>query len=1325
MNRLQQLIYNEGERLVPYVSHNEEELVRHRSSYAFFYEVITKDLEIVPFRKNRKLSIIDLGFGCGFGCAILSNIPHSVITGIDIGKECKTYAQQYYFRDNVEYIIEDLIQFIPRMPSYDYAVSRGVLEHIPNGLALIDSISCHRRIMIDVPYNEKPGNQHHVLTAIREDSFSHLKNCEIFYEDIDGAIYPGHARPENANMIMAIVSHPDLPKVSTYFDFPIMPVRTNELEKIRGIQGVASRFYYDTWQVLLKSIEQFITQSDVVLDLGCGIRPMNHFKPKLHLMVEPCLEYVDILKYRNANDKSTLIFQQDALSFLKKMASQSVDSIFMLDVIEHIEKEQGQEIIKECERVAREQIVLFTPMGYLSQHCNNDKDAWGLTGGAFQNHLSGWSLDEFDGTWNLHVCNEFHISDVYDKEFEYPHGAFFAIKNISNKIKFKTENLASLTIPFYSAFDAEKFHLENQRLQEEIFLCRAQLQEQILKYYQLSQMLTPLVSIILPTYNRAHFLAETIESVLNQTYSHFELIIVDDGSTDNTQALISQYTDPRIIYIKQENHGRSHARNHALSIMKGDLIAFLDSDDLYLKNKLELQVAYFSKHPEANMIYTSAYCIDSAGKLLSTKYMATRSGNIYFEIACFKPITITLPTVMVRKNILIQAGNFDEKMYRFEDTDMWRRIAKISRIDALSEYTCKLRTHQDNHLVAQDPIMIMNALDYYAQKILQEDSMMGLKHLYDRLYQLYTHYGEALCSRKPWVVYGNQLINKAIAYQQEGKLHAKPVTDNKNGSSFLPLVSIIIPVYNGANFLKEAIESALNQSYKYIEIIVVNDGSKDNGATRQIAHSFGESIRYFEQENQGVASALNLGIRQMKGEYFSWLSHDDLYLPDKIEKQINVLSKLDPNTTILYGNYSVFTTDPNVDILCKMKGVPAKAFRYWITTENCLHGCTLLIPKHAFLEYGEFNENLRTTQDYDRWFTFAKYFDFVHMDEHLVKARSHQDQGTRQLVDIVLPECNQLLIHFIHELTRRDLENAADHSIGLAYAKIASSMWYRGFFPAADLAARYSVKNLLNIPFREIIYALMLLVKGFTLFCIIKPLRKTLSPYRRLSIRKLWRQAKQFGPETLKGLDLKKRFTAVYEHNIFNGRVSRSGEGSDLVQTQVIRNEIPKLLEELQIKIFLDAPCGDCYWMQYAHLNVQNYIGVDIVDDLIQKNTKSYGKDSVTFQCLNLVNDPIPKADLIFSRDCFVHLSFKDILAILANFKASGAKYLLTTTFARCSENQDLGDTFWRTLNMQLAPFNFPPPLKVINEACTEENNLYADKGLGLWLLDDLLIGIK
>ena len=203
-------------------------------------------------------------------------------------------------------------------------------------------------------------------------------------------------------------------------------------------------------------------------------------------------------------------------------------------------------------------------------------------------------------------------------------------------------------------------------------------------------------------------------------------------------------------------------------------------------------------------------------------------------------------------------------------------------------------------------------------------------------------------------------------------------------------------------------------------------------------------------------------------------------------------------------------------------------------------------------------------------------------------------------------------------------------------------------------------------------------------------------------------------------MDLKEKFSEVYEKNIFGGQATGSGEGPDLAQTAVIRRELPKLLRELGVKSILDAPCGDWHWMKEIDLPVERYIGLDIVDALVERNQRAFGDAKVSFQCMDLADGDLPKADLIFSRDCLVHLSFADAQKVIANFKRSGAKYLLTTTFTARKSNKDLGDGFWRPLNQQLAPFNFPEPLRLINEGCTENNGLFSDKCLGLWLLEDI-----
>lgn len=197
-------------------------------------------------------------------------------------------------------------------------------------------------------------------------------------------------------------------------------------------------------------------------------------------------------------------------------------------------------------------------------------------------------------------------------------------------------------------------------------------------------------------------------------------------------------------------------------------------------------------------------------------------------------------------------------------------------------------------------------------------------------------------------------------------------------------------------------------------------------------------------------------------------------------------------------------------------------------------------------------------------------------------------------------------------------------------------------------------------------------------------------------------------------------FRHIYRTNHWSGQDSVSGEGSSRDQTHRIEAAIPALVSELGIEVLLDVPCGDFGWMRHAELGACRYIGGDIVPELVERNEERYGRQGRTFIVLDLTSDPLPRAGLILCRDCLVHLSYSDIFRALENVAASGAEYLLTTTFPACPENEDIATGDWRLLNLELPPFNFPPPSRLINEGCTEGDGRFRDKSLGLWRVADL-----
>lgn len=205
------------------------------------------------------------------------------------------------------------------------------------------------------------------------------------------------------------------------------------------------------------------------------------------------------------------------------------------------------------------------------------------------------------------------------------------------------------------------------------------------------------------------------------------------------------------------------------------------------------------------------------------------------------------------------------------------------------------------------------------------------------------------------------------------------------------------------------------------------------------------------------------------------------------------------------------------------------------------------------------------------------------------------------------------------------------------------------------------------------------------------------------------------------GLDLGQRFRHIHATNLWGADTSVSGLGSELAATAAIRERLPDLLRELGARSLLDAPCGDHRWMATVDLPVDRYIGIDIVPEIVAENAARHaGVSWKSFRCADLACDPLPRCDLILSRDCLVHFSFATFARAIANMKASGATWLLTTTFPELARNLDIEDADWRPLNLQRAPFNWPTPVEIINERCLEAGGAYADKSLALWRLDEV-----
>jgi Methyltransferase domain len=206
--------------------------------------------------------------------------------------------------------------------------------------------------------------------------------------------------------------------------------------------------------------------------------------------------------------------------------------------------------------------------------------------------------------------------------------------------------------------------------------------------------------------------------------------------------------------------------------------------------------------------------------------------------------------------------------------------------------------------------------------------------------------------------------------------------------------------------------------------------------------------------------------------------------------------------------------------------------------------------------------------------------------------------------------------------------------------------------------------------------------------------------------------------ESFARLNLAQRFQRIHDTNLWGAPASTSGLGSEMDATAVLRAELPRLLERLGVTSLLDAPCGDAGWINQADLGMR-YVGVDIVPSLIERlqALAAAGEIRGEYHLADITADTLPRCDAILCRDALVHLSFANIERAVANFRTSGAKWLIASTFPKWQANADCEDGDWRALNFERAPFGWGRPVELLNENCLEAGGGWRDKSLGVWRL--------
>jgi hypothetical protein len=199
-----------------------------------------------------------------------------------------------------------------------------------------------------------------------------------------------------------------------------------------------------TWKQLLRTLRSKIERTHVVLDIGCGIQPQKMVLANVHICVEPYREYADHL-LNARHDRDYVVLNCDWEEATRVVAPGSVDSVFLVDVVEHLEKEEGRRLLNLTLPLVRRQIVIITPYGFMPQHHEDGKDMWGLSGGSWQEHLSGWDERDFDDRWQLYVVPDRYKTDNQGNLLSTPNGYMLAILNVDGQ-RFEIHGLRMLLI---------------------------------------------------------------------------------------------------------------------------------------------------------------------------------------------------------------------------------------------------------------------------------------------------------------------------------------------------------------------------------------------------------------------------------------------------------------------------------------------------------------------------------------------------------------------------------------------------------------------------------------------------------------------------------------------------------------------------------------------------------------------------------------------------------------------------------------------------------------------------------------------------------------
>lgn len=568
----------------------------------------------------------------------------------------------------------------------------------------------------------------------------------------------------------------------------------------------------------------------------------------------------------------------------------------------------------------------------------------------------------------------------------------------------------------------------------------------------------PSVTVVIPVYNGQSTIQRTIDSVLKQTLSDFELLIIDDGSTDGTASRVDEICDYRIRRLSYENAGLSASRNRGLYQARGNYISFLDADDLWHPEKLQAQYEKLTNppntHPSLRSLYAVAYSwtdyIDEAGKFIKPGSYLNLEGDALAHLL-LADFLESGSNALICTEAARDVGGFDESLSAAEDWDFFLKLATryffvcvpqaqvyyrvtpksmssnleqqesacltiLERaFDKAPQTLLPLRSQSLTNLyqylsyrALQAPLQAKNcrlALGFL-QKIEQWDSQA---HSYQNLLMEL----QTLCR-----IYQDNAPSLAAQICERGQLTPQ-VADlfQYTKSCPYPSISVIIPAYNAETTIQETIDSVLTQTWRDFEIIVIDDGSTDD--TLAVVQAIkDERLKAFSYPNAGQGESRNRGACHARGEFFAFLDSDDLWTRDKLESQYRAIVEWQPpadaearcqdrRPAVAYS--WVDWVDINGKFLKRGCDYTTQGYVYpeLLLSDFIAGGSNAMMWRGAFYQVRGFNPDLPPAEDRDMWLRLAEKFHFVAVEKPQLRYRQ---VPTSQSANVVRMERSQLRV---------------------------------------------------------------------------------------------------------------------------------------------------------------------------------------------------------------------------------------------------------------------------------------------------------------------------